>query len=137
MCPNLDPDRHPESWARTTLRTVAAFTVAALVGLGCSELGLSSPPPQAEVEAALQQLAETEKREAEADVNPNLGVKITWTIQSVTVRAQPENKERPYAGTIVFVVESKTPELDGYATERFDQTYEYLWDMETGAWQLQ
>lgn len=120
----------------TFFRLAPVFVLLAL-GIGCSELGLSSPPPQAEVEASLRQVAETEKREAEADVNPNLGVKISWTIQSVTVRAQPQDKARPYAGTIAFVVESKTPELDGYATERFERTYEYVWDMETKSWLAQ
>lgn len=93
-----------------------------------------APPPQAEVEALLKQRAETEKREAEADVNPNLGVKVTWTIQSVEVRPQPENEAEPYVGTIKFLIESQTPELDGVATERLERSYEYVWDPSTGAW---
>jgi hypothetical protein len=93
-----------------------------------------SPPPQTDVEALLKQQAEKEKRESEADVNPKLGVKVIWTIQSVEVRPQPGNEAHPYAGTIRFLVESKTPELDGVATERFDKAYEYLWDMEKAVW---
>lgn len=92
------------------------------------------PPPQAEVEALLRQRAETEKREAEADVNPNLGVKVTWTIQSVEVRPQPSNEAEPYIGTIKFLIESQTPELDGVATERLERSYDYVWDPATGAW---
>lgn len=101
--------------------------------LSCSELK-KAPPPQAEVEALLKQRAETEKREAEADVNPNLGVKVTWTIQSVEVRPQPANENEPYLGTIKFLIESQTPELDGVATERLERSYEYVWDPATGAW---
>lgn len=93
-----------------------------------------APPPQAEVEALLQQRAETEKREAEADVNPNLGVKVTWTIQSVEVHPQTANEAEPYLGTIKFVIESQTPELDGVATERLERSYDYVWDSATGAW---
>jgi len=93
-----------------------------------------APPPQAEVEAQLKQRAETEKREAEADVNPNLGVTVTWTIQSIEVRPQPGNDAEPYVGTIKFVIESQTPELDGVATERLERSYEYAWDPATAAW---
>jgi hypothetical protein len=107
--------------------------LAAALLVSCSE-AKKAPPPQAEVEALLQQRAETEKREAEADVNPNLGVKVTWTIQSVEVRPQPANEAEPYLGTIKFVIESQTPELDGVATERLERSYEYAWDSATGAW---
>jgi hypothetical protein len=99
----------------------------------CSE-SKKAPPPQAEVEALLKQRAETEKREAEADVNPKLGVKVTWTIQGVEVRPQPANEKEPYLGTIKFLIESQTPELDGVATERLERSYEYVWDPATGAW---
>jgi hypothetical protein len=101
--------------------------------VSCSD-AKKAAPPQAEVEALLKQRAETEKREAEADVNPNLGVKVTWTIQSVEVRPQPANEAEPYLGTIKFVIESETPELDGVATERLERSYEYVWDPATGAW---
>jgi hypothetical protein len=99
----------------------------------CSD-AKKAPPPQAEVEALLKQRAETEKREAEADVNPNLGVKVTWTIQSVEVRPQPANEAEPYLGTVKFLIESQTPELDGVATERLERSYDYVWDRATGAW---
>jgi hypothetical protein len=101
--------------------------------LSCSD-AKKAAPPQPEVEALLKQRAETEKREAEADVNPNLGVKVTWTIQSVEVRPQPANEAEPYVGTIKFLIESQTPELDGVATERLERSYEYVWDAATGAW---
>jgi hypothetical protein len=100
----------------------------------CSELSKKAPPPQAEVESLLRQRAETEKKEAEADVNPALGVTITWTIQAVEVRPQPGNDANPSAGTIRFLIESQTPELDGVATERFDRSYDYVWDAATSAW---
>jgi hypothetical protein len=113
------------------------FSVPILLGAfffaSCSE-AKKAPPPQAEVEALLKQRAETEKREAEADVNPNLGVTVTWTIQSVEVRAQPGNDAEPYVGTIKFLIESQTPELDGVATEQLERSYEYAWDPATGSW---
>jgi hypothetical protein len=116
----------PNTW----LRLAPVF----LVGLvACSE-AKKAPPPQADVEALLRQEAEEEKRKTETDVNPALGVKILCTRKGVEVRSQPTDEARPYAGTIHFVIESQTPELDGVATERFERSYEYLWDRETGKW---
>lgn len=124
----------PNRPTRFALCTAALVVPLLLVLFASCGVMKKSPPPQAEVEALLKQQAEKEKREAEADVNPKLGVQITWTIQSVEVRPQPGNEAQPYAGTIRFLVESKTPELDGVATERFDKTYEYLWDLEKAVW---
>jgi hypothetical protein len=93
-----------------------------------------SPPPQPEVESLLKQIGESEKKAAEADVNPNLGVKVTWTVQSVEVKPQTDNEAQPYLGTIHFLVESQTPELDGVATERFERSFEYVWDLEAAKW---
>lgn len=76
------------------------------------------------------------KSEGESDLNPSLGVTVTWTIQSVDVREQAGNEAEPWAGTIRFMIESKTPELDGTATERFERTYDYVWDLETERWAM-
>lgn len=111
-------------------------TVLLVIAAACSP-SKKAPPPQEEVAGLLRQIAETERREAEADVNPNLGVTVKWEVDSVEVRPQPENEAAPYAGTIRFIVESQTPELDDVVTERFESTYEYLWDLESGAWVLQ
>ena len=112
------------------LRYLVLFMIC---GFACSAV-LEQPPPRAEVEALLKQEAETEKQRSEADVNPALGVKISWAIQAVEVREQAGNETHPWAGTIHFLVESKTPDGDGTATERFEKAYEYLWDMEKDAW---
>ena len=76
------------------------------------------------------------KREGESDVNPSLGVTITWTVQSVAIREQLENEAEPWAGTIRFVIESQMPELDGTATERFEQSYDYVWELERERWAM-
>ena len=76
------------------------------------------------------------KREGESDVNPSLGVTVTWTVQSVDIREQPQNEAEPWAGTIRFVIESKTPELDGTATERFERSYDYVWELEAERWAM-
>jgi hypothetical protein len=115
-------------------RILAATLLSLSLLPACSKEKKAAVPPQAEVEALLKQRAETEKREAEADVNPNLGVKVTWTIRSVEVRPQPGNEAEPYLGTIQFVIESQTPELDGVATERLERAYQYTWDPATSSW---
>ena len=74
------------------------------------------------------------KREGESDINPALGVKVTWTVQAVEVRPQTGNEDEPWAGTIRFVIESQTPELDGTATERFERSFDYAWNLESERW---
>jgi hypothetical protein len=114
---------------------VVCLGIASLA-LSCSEV-LKSPPPREEVEGLLRQEAATMKQEGEADVNPALGVVVTWMIESVTVREQPDNEAHPWAGTIHFVIESKTQELGQTATDQFERTYDYLWDHETDKWVMQ
>ena len=93
-------------------------------------------PQREHVVPLLQEEAETMKREGESDVNPSLGVSVSWTVQSVDVREQPGNEAEPWAGTIAFVIESKTPELDGTATERFERSYDYVWELEGERWAM-
>jgi hypothetical protein len=114
-------------------RILLIFT-ALVLAVSCKEILKKDPPPQAEVEALLKQAAEEEKRQAEADVNPNLGVKVTWTIQSVEVRPQPDNDAEPYVGNVRYIIESETPELDGVATERLERNYVYVWNAESATW---
>ncbi len=82
----------------------------------------------------LKQEAESMKREGEADVNPALGVTVTWTIQSVEVRPQEGNEVEPWAGTIRFLIESEIPDVDGVATERFERSYDYDYILESATW---
>ena len=94
------------------------------------------PPPQSEVEASLRQEAEAMKREGEQDVNPALGIQVTWTVLSVEVRPQPANAAEPYAGTLRFRIKSEMTELDKPAVEEFERSYDYAWDMQTKTWQM-
>ena len=76
------------------------------------------------------------KREGESDINPALGVTVVWNIRSVEIREQPTNEAEPWAGTIHFLIESKTPELDGTATEKFERSYDYVWELESERWAM-
>ena len=99
----------------------------------CSGKGKSAPPRE-EVEPLLQQEAKSMKQEGE-QVDPSLGVKITWEIQSVEVREQLEDESYPWAGTIRYLIQSEASEYDGSTeTEQFEKTFDYVWDMATERW---
>lgn len=120
---------------RSKLVVALCFGLASSL-VSCSDV-LKSVPSRGEVDGLLRQEAETLKREGEADVNPALGVQVTWNIEDVTVREQPDNEAHPWAGNIRFTIESRTPELDGTATERFERSYDYVWDYENDRWVMQ
>jgi hypothetical protein len=101
----------------------------------CSE-GKKDPPTREHVVPLLEQEAESMKRDGESDVSPSLGVSVSWTVQSVNVREQPGNEAEPWSGTIAFLIESKTPDLDGTATERFERSYDYVWESEGERWAM-
>ena len=101
----------------------------------CSDAQKEAPSRE-QVAPLLQQEAENMKSEGESDVNPALGVSVSWTVQSVNVREQAGNEAEPWAGTIEFVIESKTPELDGTATDRFERSYDYVWEVEAERWAM-
>ena len=98
---------------------------------------VKEPPSRDVVEGLLRQEAEVLKQEGE-QVNPSLGVEITWDIQSVEVREQPGEESPTWAGTIRFVIKSEQPEYDGSkATQTFDKEFDYVWDAEGERWIIQ
>ena len=119
--------------SKTAFRTLCTFTLGLVFLTSCSE-SKKDPPARERVEPLLQQEADTMKREGESDVNPSLGVTVTWTVQSVAIREQLENEAEPWAGTIRFVIKSEMPELDGTVTERFERSYDYVWELEHERW---
>lgn len=104
--------------------------------VACGQGG-KEPPSRDVVEGLLQQEAKVLKQEGE-QVDPSLGVKITWDIQSVDVREQPGEESSTWAGTIRFVIKSEQPEYDGSkATQTFDKEFDYVWDVEGERWIIQ
>jgi aminoglycoside N3'-acetyltransferase len=95
------------------------------------------PPARDVVEGLLQQEANVLKQEGE-QVDPSLGVKITWDIQSVEVREQPSEESPTWTGTIRFLIKSEQPEYDGSkATQTFEKVFDYVWDVEGERWIIQ
>ena len=92
------------------------------------------PPPREDVEKLLRQEADVLKQEGE-QVDPSLGVEITWDIQSVEVREQTGEESRNWLGTIRFLIESEHTEYDGSkATQTFEKEFDYVWDVEGERW---
>ena len=95
------------------------------------------PPSRDVVEGLLQREANVLKQEGE-QVDPSLGVKITWDIKSVEVRERPSEDSPTWAGTIHFVIKSEQPEYDGSKeTQAFDKVFDYVWDVEGERWIIQ
>lgn len=103
------------------------------VAVSCGRLGKGRPSREA-VEPLLRQEAEDLKRDGEK-VDPSLGVKIIWEIQSVEVREQANDESQPWTGTIRFVITSEQPEYGGrVATDTFDKQFDYVWDSTSERW---
>jgi hypothetical protein len=114
---------------------LCAALVSVVVVASCGA-GKKDAPSREQVALLLQREAEAMKLEGESDVNPSLGVSVSWTVQAVDLREQPGNEAEPWAATIGFVIESKTPELDGTTTERFERSYDYVWESESERWAM-
>lgn len=118
--------------------TVSWMPVVLFALWGMSSFSCTPPPPQPpsgeEVLELLQQEAESLKSEGE-DVDPILGVEITWRIEAVELREQTGNEAEPWAGTITFEITSLTPEYDG-STESlvFTKEFDYVFNLGTKRW---
>jgi hypothetical protein len=106
-----------------------------LLGLAC-KTKLTGPSKEA-LQALLQQEAQSLKADGEK-INPDLGVKSIWTIQSVEVREQPNNADQPWVGTIQFKIESRIREVDGSdVSQHFDKRFEYVYSDTLKRWIIQ
>ena len=110
--------------------------MAALVwtaSVGCSRI-IDRPPPKEEVQRLLEEEAQVIKRDGERDVDPSLGVKLTWEVEDIEVREQAGNRDYPWAGTIRFEITSLMRELDKPSTETFTKEFDYVWDKAADRW---
>ena len=115
------------------------------VGLGVAVLiaGCSLAKPEGgqkeAVLALLQQQAQGLKQDGEKmSLNPTLGVKAIWNIESVEVKEQPGNESQPWTGTIRFRIESKTREVDGsLSSQQFEKRFDYVYSPAIKGWIIQ
>jgi hypothetical protein len=104
-----------------------------LLAVGACKAALTGPDKGA-VTQLLQQEAQSLKTNGEK-LDPSLGVKATWTIVSVDVREQPNDPDRPWAGTIRFKIESRMKDVDGSdQTQTFEKKFEYVYTNTLKQW---
>jgi hypothetical protein len=115
---------------------LVSLCVCLVVLSSCGEKQ-KEPPPRDVVEKLLQEEAQSMKRDGE-QVNPSLGVKVTWDIESVEVREQAGADSKTWAGTLRFQITSEQKEYDGSdVTNRFEKVLDYLWDLDNERWVIQ
>jgi hypothetical protein len=118
---------------RTGLFLTSAVAVVALAAGACGKSGPKAPD-RATVEKLLRQEAESFKKEGER-IDPNLGVKATWNIDSVVVTERPGDTDKPWNGTVRFKIESRTREPDGSSTtDRLEKKFDYVFDAASSRW---
>lgn len=126
-------------WYHSLLMTRRAFLERS--GLAVAGLALScskpkpEPPKHDQVEPLLQKEAESLQKEGE-QVNPSLGVETRWNLEAVEIREQAGNEAQPWAGTIKFKIVSKTRDGSSTVTERFEKSFDYVFDAAQNRWLL-
>ncbi|MCG6927926.1 MAG: hypothetical protein LJF30_21795 [Acidobacteria bacterium] len=106
--------------------------VFAVALAGCSRK--PKGPDREALVTQLQQEAEALKAENE-NQDTSLGVRATWTIESVDVEEQPDNAEAPWRGTIRFKIKSETDDLDGKVdVHEFEKEFDYVFNPTIQKW---
>jgi hypothetical protein len=117
----------------------AALLLAATVtvaGGACSKTAGSKAATRETVTPLLQQEADVLKRDGEK-LDPNFGVKATWTVRGLDVQEQADNASQPFRGTVRFVINSQTQESTGVVEHNFERTFKYVYDAKMGKWLFQ
>jgi len=108
--------------------------LAAVAACGKGKLG---GPQRDVVLALLNQEAQSLKQDGER-VNPEFGVKSTWNIEGVEVREQPNDADRPWAGTIRFKIVSQMKEVDGSTlSDVTEKRFDYVYTTTLNKWIIQ
>jgi len=121
---------------KTVTKLTLAVAAIALLSSACLKM-LDPRLRRDAVLPLLQKEAESLKRDGEK-VDPALGVRSTWNIESVEVKEQPGNDTSPWAGTIRFKIESRMQEVDGsIVTQSFEKRFEYVYNSTLRRWIIQ
>ena len=120
---------------RTTTGRLFLYLPLVVLAFGC-KTRLMGPSKDA-LQALLQQEAQSLKTDGEK-INPELGVKSVWTIESVEVKEQPDNADQPWVGSIKFKIESRIREVDGSeVSQQFEKRFEYVYSDTLKRWIIQ
>ncbi len=121
---------------KTVTKLTLAVAAIALLSSACLKM-LDPRLRRDAVLPLLQKEAESLKKDGEK-VDPALGVRSTWNIESVEVKEQPGNDTSPWAGTIRFKIESRMQEVDGsIVTQSFEKRFEYVYNSTLRRWIIQ
>jgi hypothetical protein len=112
---------------------LSAVILAAGMAFSCGKSAARAAADKAAVTASLQNEAAAMKRDGEK-LDPSLGVKATWTVHKLEVTEQPGNDAQPYAGVVVFRINSRTEEPTGPVESNFEKTFKYAYDAKLGKW---
>jgi len=122
----------------TRERTAGIVAIAAaLVGLAaCGSRG--PKPPARDVATSLLQSEANDLKANGEKLDPVLGVKATWTIVGIDVAERPDDRDRPWAGTIRFRIRSETRDMDrGPVVDEFDKRFDYVYSTALAKWIFQ
>jgi len=117
------------------LRWLLVSSLAGVLSFSCGSV-IDPGTPRETVLPLLRQEALLLKRDGE-NISPKLEVEMTWNINSVDIRQQPNDETNPWAGSIDITIISRIKELDGYITERTDKIFHYEWDDDLEKWLAQ
>ena len=115
-----------------SLGLVVTGIALAIAIAGCSRK--PKGPDREALVAQLQQEAQALKAENE-NQDTSLGVRATWTIDSVDVVEQPDNEDAPWRGTIRFKIKSETDDIDGRVeVHEFEKEFTYVFNPTIQKW---
>jgi hypothetical protein len=107
--------------------------VACVLLAGCGRQAAKGQSREA-VTALLQQEAADLKKGGE-DLDPAIGVRVTWIVEGIDVVERPGDKETPWTGAIRFRIRSENKEPDGtLTTDSFEKRFEYRYSAVIKRW---
>jgi len=123
----------------TRHRTAGVVAIAALFLPGLAACGrIGSRAPGREVVTPLLQKEANDLKASNERLDPVLGVKATWTIKGIDVTERPNDRDRPWAGTIRFRIRSETKDMDrGPIIDEFDKQFDYVYSTALEKWIFQ
>jgi hypothetical protein len=114
----------------------AALGIALVATLAATACGPRGPERAARevVAPLLQQEADALKRDGEK-LDPVLRVKATWTVAGIDVKERPDDRDRPWSGTIRFRIRSETKDERGQVVvDEFDRHFDYVYNATIKRW---
>lgn len=114
----------------------AALGVALVATAAATACGPRGPevPAREVVTPLLQQEADALKRDGEK-LDPVLRVRATWTVAGIDVKERPNDRDKPWSGTIRFRIRSETKDERGQVTvDEFDKQFDYVYNATIKSW---